>query len=172
MEIVVECELQGARVEAPDPEKKSKSNVERASWASASTRRMISRFSVPDWIEIMISPKCTPTCPSGVVINIKKNLKYISDQNDLKLDKKRKIYQQFFSLLFRSARTSYRASVRPVHPSRPVRANFSWAHRWAETLPSGLRDPSNRIFSESPWCQLSKFGRKLKYRDKYKDRHK
>ena len=31
----------------------------------------------------------------------------------------------------------------PVRP--PVRNNFSWAHRWAETLPSGLRDPSNPL---------------------------
>ena len=58
----------------------------------------------------------------------------------------------------------------PVRP--PVRANFSWVHRWAETLPSGLRDPSNRIFSESPWCQLSKFRQKYKYRDKDKDKDK
>ena len=73
--------------------------------------------------------------------------------------------------VFRSARTSYRAfDFRPVRP--PVRANFSWVHRWAETLPSGLRDPSNRIFSESPWCQLSKFGQKFKYRDKYKYKYK
>ena len=67
------------------------------------------------------------------------------------------ILQIIISCLFRSARTSYRTFVRPsVHPS--TRANFSWVHRWAEPLPSGLRDPSNRIFSESPWCQLSKFG--------------
>ena len=45
-----------------------------------------------------------------------------------------------------------------------TRNNFSWVHRWAETVPSGLRDPSNRIFSESPWCQLYKFGRKYKYK--------
>ena len=71
--------------------------------------------------------------------------------------------------LFRSARTSYRAfDFRPVHPS--TRNNFSWVHRWAETLPSGLRDPSNRIFSESPWCQLFKIGRKYNYRDKYRDK--
>ena len=56
--------------------------------------------------------------------------------------------------------------------SRPVRNNFSWAHRWAETLPSGLRDPSNRIFSESPWCQLSKFKYRDKYKDKYRDKYK
>ena len=73
--------------------------------------------------------------------------------------------------LFRSARTSYRAfDFRPVRP--PVRNNFSWVHRWAVTLPLGLRYPSNRIFSESRWCQLSKFGRKYKYKDKYRDKDK
>jgi len=62
-----------------------------------------------------------------------------------------------------------------VHPSRPVhpsRNNFSWVHRWAVTLPSDLRDPSNHTFSESPWCQLSNFGRNFKYRDKYKDKYR
>ena len=39
--------------------------------------------------------------------------------------------------------------------SPPVRNNFSWVHRWVVTLPSGLRYPSNRIFYESWWCQLS-----------------
>ena len=60
-----------------------------------------------------------------------------------------------------------------VHPSThpPVRNNFSWVHRWAETVPSGLKDPSNCIFYESWWCQLSKFVRKFKYRDKYKDKY-
>ena len=74
--------------------------------------------------------------------------------------------------LFRSARTSCRTfDVRPpVRP--PARNNFSWVHRWAVTLPSGLRYPSNRIFSESWWCQLSKFGRKYKYKDKYRDKYK
>ena len=62
-------------------------------------------------------------------------------------------------------------SISPPVPSRPpVRANFSWVHRWAETQPSGLRNPSKRIFSESPWCQISKFGQIYKY--KYKDRDK
>ena len=54
--------------------------------------------------------------------------------------------------IFRSARTSCRTY--DVHPStRPVpsRNNFSWVHRWAVTLPSGLWYPSNRIFSESWW---------------------
>ena len=58
--------------------------------------------------------------------------------------------------IFRSARTSCRTfdvpSTRPVHPSRN---NFSWVHRWAVTLPPGLRYPSNCIFYESWWCQLS-----------------
>ena len=44
-------------------------------------------------------------------------------------------------------------------PSRPpvpsTRANFSWVHRWALTLFPGLRYPSNCIFYESWWCQLS-----------------
>ena len=90
-------------------------------------------------------------------------------------------FQDFFTWLlilktvsklsvFRSARTSYRASVRPPVPS--IRANFSWVHRWAVTLPSDLRDPSNHTFSESPWCQLSNFGRNFKYRDKYKDKYR
>ena len=39
-------------------------------------------------------------------------------------------------------------------------------------MPSGLRDPSNRQFSESRWCQLSKFSGKFKYRDKYKDKYR
>ena len=58
-------------------------------------------------------------------------------------------------IIFRSARTSYRAfDSRPsTHP--PVRNNFSWVHRWAVTLPPGLRYPSNCIFYESWWCQLS-----------------
>ena len=57
---------------------------------------------------------------------------------------------------FRSARTSCRTYDFPV-PSTcpPVRNNFSWVHIWAVTLPSGLRYPSNRIFYESWWCQLS-----------------
>ena len=42
-----------------------------------------------------------------------------------------------------------------ILPSRPVRNNFSWVHRWAARLLSGLRDPSNCIFYESWWCQLS-----------------
>ena len=71
---------------------------------------------------------------------------------------------------FRSARTSCRTFDVPSRP--PVRNNFSWVHRWAVTLPSGLRYPSNRIFSESWWCQLSKFGRKYKYKDKYRDKYK
>ena len=50
----------------------------------------------------------------------------------------------------------------PVHPS--TRANFSWVHSWPVTLPSGLRYPSNPIFYESWWCQLSKFGRICKYK--------
>ena len=58
-------------------------------------------------------------------------------------------------------------SISPV----PSRNNFSWVHRWV-TLPSDLRDPSNHTFSESPWCQLSKFGRKYKYKDKYTDKYK
>ena len=37
---------------------------------------------------------------------------------------------------------------------------------------SGLRDPSTHIFSESWWCQLSKFGWKYKYKDKYRDKYK
>ena len=61
----------GSRLRIP---RRRASPMLKSSWASASTRRMISRFSVPDWIEIMISPKCTPTCPSGVVINIKKKM--------------------------------------------------------------------------------------------------
>ena len=73
--------------------------------------------------------------------------------------------------LFRSARTSCRTfDSPPVRPS--TRNNFSWVHRWAVTLTSGLRYPSNRIFSESWWCQLSKFGRKYKYKDKYRDKYK
>ena len=72
--------------------------------------------------------------------------------------------------VFRSARTSYRAfDFRPVHPS--TRNNFSWVHRWAVTLPSCLRCPSSRLFSESWWCQLSKFGRKYKYKGKYTDKY-
>ena len=64
-------------------------------------------------------------------------------------------------------------SISPPVPSRPpARNNFSWVHRWAVTLPSGLWYPSNRIFSESWWCQLSKFGRKYKYKDKYRDKYK
>ena len=71
-------------------------------------------------------------------------------------------------ILFRSARTSCRTfdvpSTRPpVHPSR---TNFTWVHSWAVTLPSGLGYPSNRIFSQSWWCQLSKLGWKYKYKDK------
>ena len=58
--------------------------------------------------------------------------------------------------VFRSASASCRTfdvpSTRPVHPSRN---NFSWVHRWAVTLPPGLRYPSNCIFYESWWCQLS-----------------
>ena len=42
-----------------------------------------------------------------------------------------------------------------IFPSRPVRNNFSWVHRWAVTLPPGLRYPSNCIFYESWWRQLS-----------------
>ena len=76
----------------------------------------------------------------------------------------------YFFNIFRSARTSYRAFVRPPVPS--TRANFSWVHRWAVTLPSDLRDPSHHTFSESPWCRLSKFGRKYKYKDKYRDKYK
>ena len=73
--------------------------------------------------------------------------------------------------LFRSARTSCRTfDSPPVRPS--TRNNFSWVHRWAVTLPSGLRYPSNRIFSESWWCQLPKFGRTYKYKDKYRDKYK
>ena len=60
-----------------------------------------------------------------------------------------------------------------LRPStRPVRNDFSWVHRWAGTLPPGLRYPSNHIFSESWWCQLSKFGQKYKYKDKYRDKYK
>ena len=44
---------------------------------------------------------------------------------------------------------------RPVPSRPPVRNNFSWVHRWAVTLPRGLRYPSNCIFYESWWCQLS-----------------
>ena len=74
--------------------------------------------------------------------------------------------------IFRSARTSYRAfDSRPVRPSVHPQ-QISWVHRWAETVPSGLRDPSNCIFYESWWCQLSKFVRKFKYRDKYKDKYR
>ena len=58
-------------------------------------------------------------------------------------------------------------SISPV----PSRNNFSWVHRWV-TLPSDLRDPTNHTFSESQWCQLSKFGRKFKYRDKYKEKYR
>ena len=61
-------------------------------------------------------------------------------------------------------------SIFPSCP--PVRNNFSWVHRWAVTLPSGLRYPTNRIFYESWWCQLSKFGQKYKYKDKYRDKYK
>ena len=61
--------------------------------------------------------------------------------------------------VFRSARTSCRTfdvpSRPPVPSTRPVRNNFSWVHRWAVTLPPGLRYPSNCIFYESWWCQLS-----------------
>ena len=43
-----------------------------------------------------------------------------------------------------------------IFPSRPpVSNNFSWVNRWAVTLPSGLRYPSNHIFYESWWRQLS-----------------
>ena len=61
------------------------------------------------------------------------------------------------SYIFRSARTSCRTFdfSRPVPSTRPVRNNFSWVHRWAVTLPPGLRYPSNCIFYESWWCQLS-----------------
>ena len=61
-----------------------------------------------------------------------------------------------------------------ISPSfRPsTRNNFSWVHRWAVTLLSDLRDPSNHTFSESPRCQLSNFGRNFKYRDKYKDKYR
>ena len=68
----------GSRLRIP---RRRASPMLKSSWASASTRRMISRFSVPDWIEIMISPKCTPTCPSGVVINIKKR-SHLGHQGD------------------------------------------------------------------------------------------
>ena len=37
---------------------------------------------------------------------------------------------------------------RPV-PSRPVRNNFSWVHRWAVTLPSNLRYPQTVYFLEA-----------------------
>ena len=61
----------------------------------------------------------------------------------------------------------------PAPSTRPsARNNFSWVHRWAVTLSSGLRYPSNSIFYESWWCQLSKFGRKYKYKDKYRDKYK
>ena len=43
-----------------------------------------------------------------------------------------------------------------------TRKNLSWVHRWAITLPSGPRDPSNRTCSESPLRHLSKFGQKCK----------
>ena len=59
----------------------------------------------------------------------------------------------------------------PSYPSS-ANQNFSWVHRWAVTLPSDLRVPSNHTFSESPWCQLSIFGRNFKYRDKYKDKYR
>ena len=78
--------------------------------------------------------------------------------------------------LFRSARTSCRTFdfstplVPSTRPPVPSRTNFSWVLRWAVTLPSGLWYPSNRIFSESWWCQPSKFGRK--YKDKYRDKYK
>ena len=58
--------------------------------------------------------------------------------------------------IFRSARTSCRTFD---FSTRPVRDNFSWVHRWTVTLPSGLRYPSNRIYYENWWCQLSKFGK-------------
>ena len=72
-------------------------------------------------------------------------------------------------MIFRSARTSCRTFD---FSTRPVRDNFSWVQRWAVTLPSGLRYPSNHIFSESWWCQRSKFGRKYKYKDKYRGKYK
>ena len=71
--------------------------------------------------------------------------------------------------IFRSARTSCWTFD---FSTRPVRDNFSWVQRWAVTLPSGLRYPSNHIFSESWWCQLSKFRRKYKYKDKYRYKYK
>ena len=73
---------------------------------------------------------------------------------------------------FRSAGTSFRAFDFTRLSVRPSRNNFSWVHRWAVTLPSGLRYPSNRIFSESWRCQLSKFGQKYKYKDKHTDKYK
>ena len=73
---------------------------------------------------------------------------------------------------YRCARTSFRDSDFTRPSVCPSRNNFSWVHRWAVTLPSGLRYPSNHIFSESWWCQLSKFGRKYKYKDKYRDKYK
>ena len=63
-------------------------------------------------------------------------------------------------------------SISPSRPPVPSRNNFSWVHRWAVTLLSGLRYPSNRIFSQSWWCQLSKLGQKYKYKDKYTDKYK
>ena len=78
--------------------------------------------------------------------------------------------KKFLRPVFRSARTSYRAFVRPS--IRPVRNNFSWVHRWAVTLQSGLRNPSNRLFSERWWWQLCKFEQKYKDKDKYTDKYK
>ena len=70
-----------------------------------------------------------------------------------------KIPTHLVCIVFRSARTSCRTfdspSRPPVPSTRPVRNNFSWVHRWAVTLPPGLRYPSNCIFYESWWCQLS-----------------
>ena len=54
-------------------------------------------------------------------------------------------------------------SVRP-----PLCANFFMIHKWAVTLVSGRRDPFNRIFHESPWCQVSNLNAKYKHMDKHK----
>ena len=59
----------------------------------------------------------------------------------------------------------------PWHfPPSPPSKRFSFSK---PDLPySGLRNPSTQTFSESPWCQLSKFGRKYKFKDNYKDNDK
>ena len=70
-------------------------------------------------------------------------------------ENRRELFFLVFLSLFRSARTSCRTFDVSVPSRPPVRNNFSWVHRWAVTLPPGLRYPSNCIFYESWWCQLS-----------------